>query len=87
VNAALVALVVLASVSVAAGLVYVIRARTRHERATAAAGVLLTVLVWGGPALLWQCGEDDCGPLKPAYWVALAMTAGVLVTLLWRGRA
>lgn len=85
-NSALTVLVILAAVSVAVGLVYVVRARTRRERLTATTGVLLTVLIWGGPATLWQCGEDDCRGLVPGYFVALGLTVVALVALSWGGR-
>jgi hypothetical protein len=83
-SAGLAVAVLLAGGSVAAGLYYVWRARNGRERLAAAAGVLYTVLLWGGLATLWQCGEDDCGALVPIYWISLALSAMALALLLRR---
>jgi hypothetical protein len=76
--------VILAGVSIAAGLYYVYRAGSPRERLAAGAGVLYTVLLWGGIATLWRCGEKDCGVLVPVYWISLALSVVALVLLLRR---
>jgi hypothetical protein len=86
VSAGLAVGLILAGISVAAGLVYVFRARTARDRVLAVLGVWFTVLLWGGPLMLWSCGENDCGALVPGYWVALALSAVALAVSLRAGR-
>jgi hypothetical protein len=68
---------------VVVGAVLTFRAPTPRERAAGVAATLLPVLLLGGPALLWPCGENGCGPLLPAYYALLAIDGAALLLLLY----
>jgi hypothetical protein len=68
--------------AVAAGLVMAVRARTWRNRSAAVVVPVLALLLFGGPLLLWPCGENGCGAIVPIYWVALGAVLVALIALL-----
>jgi hypothetical protein len=77
---------IVVGVLVALGLVLTARAPTWRERAVGLAATALPVLLLGGPLWLSPCGENDCGPIMPVYWVALVATLVALLLLLYGPR-
>jgi hypothetical protein len=77
---------VIGAVLAAVALVLAARARTWRDRIAGVALAVLNLLLFGGPVLLWPCGEGDCGPVYPIYGGLLAVTLVVLVASLWAGR-